>query len=257
MLLAIDAGNTNTVFGLHDGGDWRAQWRLSTEPTRTADEYAALLIALLSQQNLRLDQVTGCVISTVVPQATFHFRNLCRRYLQAEPLIVQDVEDVGVDIRIEKPREVGADRLVNAVAGFERYGGPLILIDSGTATTFDVIGPDGAFEGGVIAPGVNLSLRALNDAAAKLPRIAIAPPSSPIGVDTVTAMQSGVFWGYVELIEGMVRRIRGAYGRPLKVIATGGVVSLFEGQTDVVDVFDPELTLRGLLLIHQRLRPNS
>lgn len=253
MLLAVDSGNTNTVFGLHDGSKWRAIWRLSTDPTRTADEYAATLHALFELEECALKDVDGCVISTVVPQSIFHFRNLSRRHFGFEPVIVQDLAGLGVPIRLDNPREVGADRLVNALAAYAEYGGPLIIIDSGTATTFDVIGADGAFEGGVIAPGINLSLKALHEAAAKLPRIAIVPPPSAIGRNTVHAMQSGVYWGYVELIEGMVRRIRAEYDAPLRVVATGGVVSLFEKRSKAIDIFDHDLTLKGLLAVHERL----
>ena len=155
-------------------------------------------------------------------------------------------------MRIEKPSEAGADRLVNAIGGFMSYGGPLIIIDSGTATTFDVVGADGAFEGGVIAPGVNLSMQALHTAAAKLPRVAIQRPDRIIGKDTVEAMQAGVFWGYIGLIEGLISRIKQDYGHPMKVIATGGIVSLFEGATDAIDVFDGDLTIRGMLEIYRR-----
>lgn len=253
MFLAIDCGNTNAVFGLHDGERWRAVWRISTDPSRTADEYAAALHGLFRLENLRLAEVDACVVSTVVPQSIFHFRNLSRRHFGFEPIIVQDVHGLGVPIRLDNPKEVGADRLVNAIAAYEAHGGPLIIIDSGTATTFDVISADGAFEGGVIAPGINLSLKALHEAAAKLPRIAIAPPPGAIGKNTIHAMQSGVYWGYIELIEGMVRRIREEYGAPMKVVATGGVVSLFEGRSRCIDVFDHDLTLRGLLLIRERL----
>jgi type III pantothenate kinase len=252
MLLAIEQGNTNTMFALHDGATWVAQWRTATEATRTADEYAVWLHQLLAMQEMKLSVVTDCIISSVVPQSVFNLRNLARRYLKVEPLVVGETIELGIEVRIEKPSEAGADRLVNAIGGFSRYGGPLILIDSGTATTFDVVGPDGGFEGGLIAPGINLSMQALHAAAARLPRVAIAKPAHVIGRGTVEAMQSGVFWGYVALIEGLVDRIRAEYGRPMRVVATGGVASLFEGATDKIDDFDPELTLRGLLEIVRR-----
>ncbi|MBS0296117.1 MAG: type III pantothenate kinase [Proteobacteria bacterium] len=252
MLLAIEQGNTNTLFAVHDGERWIAQWRTATEAARTADEYAVWLHQLLVMAKLDFDNLDGCIISTVVPQSLFNLRNLARRYLNTEPLVVGENAELGIEIRIEKPSEAGADRLVNAVGGFIAYGGPLILVDSGTATTFDVVGADGAFEGGLIAPGINLSLQALHTAAAKLPRIAIARPAHVIGKDTVTAMQSGVFWGYVALIEGLIARIKAEYGRPLTVVATGGVASLFEGATDAIDRFDSDLTIRGLLEIWRR-----
>ncbi|WP_254063170.1 type III pantothenate kinase [Caulobacter sp. S45] len=252
MLLAIEQGNTNTTFALHDGETWIAQWRTATEMARTADEYAVWLHQLLAMQKMEMSAVDDCVISSVVPQSIFNIKNLARRYLKVEPLVVGENAELGIDIRIEKPAEAGADRLVNAIGGFTAYGGPLILIDSGTATTFDVVGPDGGFEGGLIAPGINLSMQALHTAAARLPRVAIAKPAHVIGRGTVEAMQSGVFWGYVALIEGLVDRIRAEYGKPMRTVATGGVASLFEGATDKIDTFDPELTLRGLLEIVRR-----
>ena len=252
MLLAIEQGNTNTMFALHDGADWIAQWRTATDPARTADEYAVWLHQLVSMQGLTLADIDDCIVSSVVPQSVFNLRNLARRYLKVEPLVVGENVELGIDVRIEKPSEAGADRLVNAIGGFLKYGGPLILIDSGTATTFDVVGADGGFEGGVISPGINLSMQALHSAAARLPRVAIARPARVIGRGTVEAMQAGVFWGYVALIEGLIDRIRAEYGQPMRTIATGGVASLFEGATSRIDAFDPDLTLRGLLEIVRR-----
>ena len=252
MLLAIEQGNTNTLFAVHDGRGWIAQWRAATDAARTADEYAVWLTQLLGMAKLRLREFDACIISSVVPQSLFNLRNLSRRYLKTEPLVIGENADLGAEVRIEKPSEAGADRLVNAVGGFIAYGGPLIIVDSGTATTFDVVGADGAFEGGVIAPGINLSMQALHGAAAKLPRIAIAKPDRIIGKDTVGAMQSGVFWGYVALIEGLISRIKAEYGQPMTVVATGGVASLFEGATASIDRFDHDLTLSGLLEIWRR-----
>ena len=256
MLLAIEQGNTNTLFAIHDGQAWIAQWRTATEAARTADEYAVWLHQLLAMHGgLRLEDLKGCIISSVVPQSLFNLRNLSRRYLKAEPLVVGETAELGIPVRIGKPSEAGADRLVNALGGFLAYGGPLIIVDSGTATTFDVVGDDGGFEGGVIAPGVNLSMQALHDAAARLPRVAIRRPDKVVGTDTVGAMQSGVFWGYVALIDGLIGRIKAEYGRPMTVVATGGVASLFEGATSAIDRFDPDLTLRGLLEIWRRNSP--
>ena len=252
MLLAIEQGNTNTLFAVHDGVDWVAQWRTATESTRTADEYAVWLSQLLTMRGLSINQLDGCIISSVVPQSIFNLRNLSRRYLNVEPLVIGDNVDLGIGVRILKPSEAGADRLVNAIGAHLAYPGDLIIIDSGTATTFDVIAADGAFEGGVIAPGINLSLQALHEAAAMLPRIAIQRPERVIGKDTVSNMQSGVFWGYVALIEGMVARIKAEWGKPMTVIGTGGVASLFEGATSSIDRFDPDLTIRGLLEIWRR-----
>jgi type III pantothenate kinase len=252
MLLAIEQGNTNTLFAVHDGKDWVAQWRTATESTRTADEYAAWLNQFMVLQNLKLASLDGCVISTVVPQSLFNLRNLSRRYLKVEPLVIGENAKLGIELRIDNPAEAGADRLVNAIGAFVEHGGPLIVVDSGTATNFDIIGADGAFEGGVIAPGVNLSMEALHNAAAKLPRVAIQRPSKVIGTDTVGNMQSGVYWGYVSLIEGLVERIKAEYGRPMKVVGTGGVASLFHGATDHIDTFDPDITVRGLLEVWRR-----
>ena len=254
MLLAIEQGNTNTMFAVHDGERWIAQWRSATESARTADEYAVWLSQLLAMAGLQLGVFNGCIISRVVPQSIFNLRNLARRYLHVEPLVVGENAELGIEVRIDKPSEAGADRLVNALGAHVAYPGDLIVIDSGTATTFDVIAADGAFEGGVIAPGINLSMEALHNAAAKLPRVAIQRPkgNTVIGKDTVAAMQSGVFWGYIALIEGLVARIKGEWGKPMTVVGTGGVASLFHGATDAIDHFDPDLTIRGMLEIYRR-----
>jgi type III pantothenate kinase len=252
MLLAIEQGNTNTLFAVHDGSEWIAEWRAATESTRTADEYAVWLHQLLELKQLKLADLDGCIISSVVPQSVFNLRNLSRRYLHVEPLVIGENVDIGMPIRIEHPSEAGADRLVNALGGFITYGGPLIIVDSGTATTLDVIGADGGFEGGAIAPGINLSMQALHTAAAKLPRVAIHRPAHVIGRDTVESMQSGVYWGYVGLIEGLIDRIKAEYARPMTVVATGGIASLFVGATDKIDKFDGDLTIRGMLEIWRR-----
>jgi type III pantothenate kinase len=252
MLLAIEQGNTNTLFAVHDGSDWIAQWRTATQSTRTGDEYAVWLYQLLAMGGLRFDMLDACIISSVVPQSIFNLRNLARRYLKVEPLVIGENVDLGIPVRLEKPSEAGADRLVNAIGAHVVYPGDLIVIDSGTATTFDVIAADGGFEGGVIAPGINLSMEALHAAAAKLPRVAIRRPDKTIGRDTVGAMQAGVFWGYIALIEGLIARIRAEWGRPMTVVATGGVASLFHGATAAIDHFDSDLTIRGMLEIHRR-----
>ncbi len=254
MLLAIEQGNTNTLFAVHDGTAWTAQWRAATDSSRTADEYAVWLSQLLAMAGLQLGVFNGCIISSVVPQSVFNLRNLARRYLHVEPLVIGENADLGVEVRIDKPSEAGADRLVNAIGAHMTYPGDLIVIDSGTATTFDVVAADGGFEGGVIAPGINLSMEALHSAAAKLPRVAIQRPQAIIGRDTVGAMQSGVFWGYVALIEGLIARIKAEHGKPMTVVATGGVASLFHGATMAIDKFDSDLTIRGLLEIWRRNR---
>ena len=252
MLLAIEQGNTNTLFAVHDGESWIAQWRAATDSSRTADEYAVWLSQLLHMAGLQFGVLDSCIISSVVPQSIFNLRNLARRYLHVEPLVIGENAELGIQVRIDKPSEAGADRLVNALGAHIVYPGDLIVIDSGTATTFDVIAADGGFEGGIIAPGINLSMEALHSAAAKLPRVAIQKPQRVVGTDTVGAMQSGVFWGYVALIEGLIARIKAERDKSMTVIATGGVASLFHGATTAIDHFDPDLTIRGLLEIHRR-----
>lgn len=253
MLLAIDAGNTNIVFAVHDGKEIRAEWRAVTETTRTSDEYAVLLQPLLQLQGLAFDDITSAIIATVVPAALFDLRQLCRKYLKCEPLVVGDLDvDLGIHVNVDRPSAVGADRLVNTVAAHERYRGALIVVDFGTATTFDIVSERGDYEGGVIAPGVNLSAEALHSAAAMLPRVAVGRTQSVIGKDTVPAMQSGLYWGYVSLIEGLVARIKEEYGKPMTVIGTGGLANLFYKQTSVIEYLDPDLTIRGLIQIHAR-----
>ncbi len=253
MILVIDIGNTNTAFALHNGQEWTAHWRSATDATRTADDYAVWLGALMAGLDRKLSDISACVVSSVVPQAKFNFRNLARRYFETEPMFVGDPDvELGVPIRIRRPEQAGADRLVTAIGAHSLYQGALLVIDSGTATTFDIVGPDGGFEGGIIAPGINLSMRALHDAAAQLPRIAIQRPQKVIGQDTVTAMQSGIFWGYVDLIDGLSRRVKAEYGVPMTVVATGGVASLFEGASEAIDHFEPSLMEIGLLEVYRR-----
>lgn len=249
MLLAIDAGNTNIVFALLDDKGVSQRWRISTVANRTADEYMVWLNQLMQLEGLTPDGITGAIIATVVPQALFPLQLLCRRYFNTDPLVVGDPNvKLGIEV---KAREVGADRLVNAVAAQEIYGGPLIILDFGTATTFDVVDGEGAYIGGVISPGINLSLEALHMAAAKLPRIAVEKPDQVIGRSTVPAMQSGVFWGYVGLIEGIVARIKTEFGAPMKVVATGGLATLFSTATNIIEDVDQELTIKGLFRIHR------
>ncbi|MEE9273644.1 MAG: type III pantothenate kinase [Robiginitomaculum sp.] len=253
MLLAIDSGNTNTLFAIHDGTKWLVEWRIETNEARTADEYAVWFYQLMSMQGLNFFDVTDCIISTVVPQSLFHMRNLAKRHLKIEPIVVgEDNVDLGAQVTLVNPKEVGADRLVNAVGAHVKYKGPLILVDSGTATTFDVICKNGNFEGGIIAPGINLSLRALHEAAAKLPRIAIKRPERVVGRNTVEAMQSGIFWGYIALIDGLIEKIRAEESRTFTVVGTGGVASLFEGVSQQIDEYDAKLTINGLLELWKR-----
>lgn len=253
MLLAIDSGNTNIVFAVFDQGELRGEWRSSANTDRTADELGVWLMQLMAVEGLRREDIDSAIIASVVPAMVFQLKSLCRRYFRCEPLVVGDENvQLGLNVLLDRPEEVGADRLVNAVAAHKFYEGPLIVIDFGTATTFDVIDADGNYCGGAIAPGINLSLEALHMAAAKLPRVAVSRPKAVIGKATVPAMQSGVFWGYVGLIEGLVGRIKAEFGAPMTVVSTGGLAPLFKEATPVIDHLDEDLTLRGLLEIHRR-----
>ena len=252
MLLVVDAGNTNIVFAIHDGNEWRGTWRIATDPQRTSDEYAVWLLSLLQLTGLRREQVEAAVIGTVVPAALYHLRRLCRDWFDVEPLVARAALDWGFDIKVDNPEEVGADRLLNTLAGHRNYGGPLVVIDFGTATTFDIADEAGAYLGGIIAPGINLSIEALHRAAARLPRIGIGRPQSVIGRNTVSAMQSGIYWGYVAMIEGLVARVKTEYGHDMKVLATGGLAPLVAEGTAVIGHIDPDLTLDGLRLLAAR-----
>ena len=253
MLLAIDSGNTNIVFAVYEGKNLKGEWRASSDAKRTADEYGVWLTHLMVLDDLKVEEISASIVATVVPETLFSLKNLCRKYFKTEPLIVGDAGvEIGVDILIDDPDEVGADRLVNATAAHHRYGGPLIVIDFGTATTFDVVNESGSYCGGVIAPGINLSLDALHMAAAKLPRVAVQKPEGVIGKKTVSAMMSGVYWGYVGLIEGVLSRIKAEYGSQMCVVATGGLAPLFAAELPAIEHLDNDLTLRGLSEIYHR-----
>ncbi|TNE57294.1 MAG: type III pantothenate kinase [Alphaproteobacteria bacterium] len=254
MLLAIDAGNTNTVFAVLENEEMRGQWRLATNGSRTADEYVVWLKQLMDLDGLKMEDIGATIISTVVPETLFNLQTLCRRFFKSEPLVVGSPGvKLGFDVRILQPGNVGADRLVNTAGAHLAYPGDLIVIDFGTATTFDVVAADGAYEGGIISPGINLSLEALHRAAAQLPLIAITRPQAVVGTDTVSAMKSGVFWGYVAMIEGLVERIKKERGNPdMTVVATGGLASLFRNATDAIQHVDHDLTIRGLREIFRR-----
>jgi len=255
MLLAINANNTNTVFAIWDCADLKGSWRTATEGKRTADEYVVWLDHLLSLEGLARGDVDGAVIASVVPEVNFNLLTLCRKYCKTDPLLVGEKGvELGTKALVDRPDEVGADRLVNTVAAHDRYKGPVIVVDFGTATTFDVVDSDGNYCGGVIAPGINLSLHALAMAAAKLPSIRIRRTDRVIGTDTVGCMQSGIYWGYIGLVEGLVQRIRAERGERMEVVATGGLAPLFAGSTDIIDRVDPDLTLWGLHLIYRRNR---
>lgn len=253
MLLAIDAGNTNVVFAVYDGADLRGEWRISTDPRRTADEYAVWLLQLMAISGLKKEDVTDAIYASVVPAANFHIARVCTHHFGCSPMEVGSPEvDLGIKVLMDNPAEVGADRLVNAVAVAQTYKPPLIVIDFGTATTFDFIDADGNYCGGIIAPGINLSMDALHHAAAKLPKVEVMKPDKIIGKGTVQGMQSGVFYGYVGLIEGLVSRAKQEFGAPMMVVATGGLAGQFADATDVIEATDGELTMRGLLHIYDR-----
>jgi type III pantothenate kinase len=256
MLLAIDAGNTNVVFALVDGGGVKARWRIATDPRRTADEYAVWLHQLLELEGFPKDAIDAVIIGTVVPRALHNLEVLASKYFHCEPLVAgQASAPWPVAFDVDEPQNVGADRALNAIAAHEKYQGDMIVIDFGTATTFDVVDYTGAYKGGIIAPGINLSIDALVDAAAKLPRIAIEAPEddSVIGRTTEKQMLVGIYWGYVAMIEGLVDRLRKEIGGTLTVVGTGGLAALFDKRTDVFDAVEPDLTIQGLSLLHQKV----
>jgi type III pantothenate kinase len=255
MLLAINANNTNTVFAMWDGAELKGSWRTATEGKRTADEYVVWLDHLLALEGLARTDVDGAVIASVVPEVNFNLLTLCRKYCKTDPIVVgAKGVALGTKALVDRPEEVGADRLVNTVAAHDRYTAPLIVVDFGTATTFDVVDRDGNYCGGVIAPGINLSLAALQMAAAKLPSVRIARTERVIGKDTVSCMQSGIYWGYIGLVEGLVGRIKAEFGAAMGTVATGGLAPLFAGSTEVIETVDADLTLWGLRLIYRQNR---
>ena len=257
MLLAIDCGNTNTVFAVCDGLDVLGTWRMGTDHRRTADEYYVWLSNLMALASFRAE-IDAVIISSTVPRVVFNLRVLCSRYFGCRPLVVGKPEcRLPADPRVDPGTTVGPDRLVNTVAGFDRHGGDLVVVDFGTATTFDVVDADGAYIGGVIAPGVNLSLEALHMAAAALPHVDVTRPQSAIGTNTVACMQSGVFWGYIGLVEGIVHRIRLERERAMKVIATGGLASLFDQGFDLFDTVEDDLTIHGLAVLYAYNKDHS
>ena len=253
MLLAVDVGNTNLVFALVDGSAIKTRWRIATDPRRTADEYAVWLHQLLELEGYSKSDVTGVIIGTVVPRALHNLEVLSKKYFHVEPLIAgQGKAQWPLELDVDEPQNVGADRALNVIAAHAKHPGELILIDFGTATTFDVVSATGAYRGGIIAPGINLSLDALVSAAAKLPRIAIEAPDNPtvIGRTTQSQMLIGIYWGYVAMIEGLTERMKKEVGGPVKVIATGGLAALFDKHTNAFDAIEPDLTIQGLSLLH-------
>ena len=253
MLLAVDAGNTNLVFALVDGGAIKARWRIATDPRRTADQYAVWLHQLLELEGYSKGDVTAAIIGSVVPRAVHNLEVLASKYFHVEPLIAgQGRAEWPLELDVDEPQNVGADRALNVIAAHAKHEGYLIVVDFGTATTFDVVSPSGAYKGGIIAPGINLSLDALVNAAAKLPRIAIEAPATDtvIGRTTESQMIIGIYWGYVAMIEGLVERLKKEIGAPVTVVSTGGLASLFDKHTDVFDAIEPDLTIQGLSLLY-------
>lgn len=251
MLLCIDCGNTNTVFSVWDGARFRATFRTSTEWQRTADQYYVWLATLMGHNHLDVAEIGEVIISSTVPRVVYNLRVLCDRYFSTRPLVVGKPEcRLPADPRVDAGTQVGPDRLVNAAGAFDRHGGDLIVVDFGTATTFDVVAGDGAYVGGVIAPGVNLSLEALHQAAAALPHVDVTRPQGVIGRNTVACMQSGIYWGYVGVVREIAERIKGEYDRPMQVIGTGGLAPLFHDSNGLFDRVEDDLTIHGLTVIH-------
>jgi len=251
MLLAIDIGNTDTAIGVFDDAKLRATWHMATVIPRMVDECAVILLNLLHQQGLDKSDVKEVALCSVVPPLTATFEELFRRYFNVSPLVVGAGVKSGVRIRLDNPREVGADRIANVAAAHHLYRGPVIVVDLGTGTTFDVISREGDYLGGAIAPGVNTAAEALYQRTAKLPRVELVHPKKAIGTNTITAMQSGIVYGYASLVEGMLARIEKELGEKAKVVATGGYAELIAQEIKVIDEVNPDLTLVGLRLIYQ------
>lgn len=253
MLLAVDAGNTNLVFALVNGGAIKARWRIATDPRRTADQYAVWLHQLLELEGYSRKDVDAVIIGTVVPRALHNLEVLATKYFHVDPVIAGQGEAAWpLKLDVDEPENVGADRALNAIAAHAKHAGDLVVIDFGTATTFDVVDASGAYTGGIIAPGINLSVDALVSAAAKLPRVAIEAPADTrvIGRTTQSQMIIGIYWGYVAMIEGLTKRLKQEIGKPVTVVATGGLASLFDKHSNVFDAIEPDLTIQGLSILY-------
>jgi type III pantothenate kinase len=254
MLLTIDIGNTNITFGVYNGQALEYHWRIKTDYGRMADEYGIIILGLMRHQGLRSDQIRGVAMASVVPPLTAVFRDMVMSYFEQTPLVVGAGVKTGVQIRYDSPRDVGADRIVDAAATFKLYGGPACIVDFGTATTFDAITDKGEYLGGALAPGIAIAAEALFSRTSKLPRVDLVRPPRAIGTNTVHAMQSGLIFGYVCLVEGMVARFRAELGEPMRVVGTGGLAQTIAQETDVIEVVNPWLTLEGLRMIWEMNR---
>ncbi|TJY38602.1 type III pantothenate kinase [Cohnella pontilimi] len=252
MILVVDVGNTNIVLGLYEDRTLNHHWRLSTNRSTTVDEYGVMIMNLFQLAQVHANQIEGVILSSVVPPLMNILERLFVQYVGKEALVVGPGIKTGLNIRYENPKEVGADRIVNAVAGIEKYGSPLIIVDFGTATTFDYIDENGAYLGGAIVPGIGISAEALYQRAAKLPRIELAKPRTVIGRNTVAAMQAGIIYGYAGQVDGIVRRIREEFRVNPRVIATGGLAELIAGESEAIETVDPLLTLEGLRIVYER-----
>ncbi|MBM7650284.1 type III pantothenate kinase [Bacillus ectoiniformans] len=252
LIFVLDVGNTNTVLGVYQEDELKYHWRIETSRNKTEDEYGMMIKNLFQHEGLSFEDIDGIIISSVVPPIMFSLERMCKKYFQLKPLVVGPGIKTGLNIKYENPREVGADRIVNAVAAIHEYDSPLIIVDFGTATTYCYIDEGGHYMGGAIAPGINISTEALYSKAAKLPRIEISRPDHIVGKNTVSAMQAGILYGYVGQVEGIVSRMKAHSKKEPLVIATGGLAPLISNESDIVDVVDPFLTLKGLCLIYKR-----
>ncbi|MDQ0273080.1 type III pantothenate kinase [Cytobacillus purgationiresistens] len=252
MIFVFDIGNTNMVLGVYKGDELKYHWRIETDRHKTEDEYAMIVKSLFEHEKLSFSDIDGIIISSVVPPIMFSLERMCQKYFHIKPLVVGPGIKTGLNIKYDNPKEVGADRIVNAIAGIHEYGSPLIIVDFGTATTYCYINEHKQYMGGAIAPGIGISTEALYSRAAKLPRIEIARPEGIVGKNTVSAMQAGILFGYVGQVEGIVKRMKDESTMKATVIATGGLANLIAKESNIIDVVDPFLTLKGLQLIYKR-----